>query len=317
MNKYSVTVPSQAAPLRLDRALPLHIGDLSREKARKLIRIGAVWINDRRVQVQSRLVNPGDTMHVYIGREGYEQRYETARENILFEDDWLLFYRKEPGIPTQGIICDSYNNVYAGLLRYCRQSNRTSYLGLHHRLDIETSGVMLFTKSRRVNRSIHYQFASRRARKEYCAVVCGSPDFTVTTVSTFISKRDGSYYCSDRGPGKHAETTFTIAASYHGRALVRALLHTGRTHQVRLQLAHIGLPVMGDGRYGSGRSDNAPRCMLHAETLTIVHPIHKHEVTVKADLFPDMEKLISRCEQNEQVLTDSPVTVSRGNDKTA
>lgn len=292
IKKHTFSVPDQSAGLRLDQAVGRHLPDLSRETAKKFIALGAVWINERRVQILSTKVRAGDAVSVYIGREGCRQFYEINPENILYEDQWLLLYRKEPGVPSQGLVCDNYNNVYAALTRYCRKKTATPYLGLHHRLDLDTSGVLLFTLSARVNRSIHYQFKDHRVRKTYLALVRDNPPFQETTCTSFIGRRDGKYVCSGSGPGKIATTVFRRLNDYPGYSAVRAEPETGRTHQIRLQLAFLGFPILGDRLYGHADAMGCERTMLHAESLTVFHPIQKKNITVQAELFEDMQRLM-------------------------
>lgn len=292
MQHHLVTIPPACDGLRLDQAVPACIGQMSRTQARKLILIGAVWVNGARLQVASRAVHCGDRVDVYIGRDGCEKRYEIDPANILFEDDCLLFYRKEPGVLTQGIFCDNYNNLYAALLRYLRARAPRPYLGLHHRLDAETSGVLVFTKNPAVNRSIHVQFQKRRITKIYDAVVRGVPEFETTQQDNFILRANGRYRCSATGPGKPASAIFTRTAVCGTCSHVQARPQTGRTHQIRLQLAFLGLPVLGDRLYGSGETDGVDRLMLHARSLRLTHPRTRQEMTVAAELFEDMAVLL-------------------------
>jgi len=150
----------------------------------------------------------------------------------------------------------------------------------------------LFTLSPRVNRSIHYQFKDHRVKKTYLALVRGSPPFQETTCTGFISRRDGKYVCSDTGPGKIATTVFRRLNDYPGYSVVRAEPETGRTHQLRLQLAFLGFPILGDRLYGHGAAGGCERTMLHAESLTVFHPVRKKNVTVRAELFEDMQRLM-------------------------
>lgn len=292
MQHYAVPIPPVCDGLRLDQAVPACIDQISRTQARKLILIGAVWVNGARLHIASRAVHSGDRVDVYIGRDGCEKRYEIDPAHILFEDDCLLFYRKEPGVLTQGIFCDNYNNLYAALLRYLRTSTPRPYLGMHHRLDGETSGVLVFTKTPSVNRSIHVQFQKRRITKIYDAVVRGVPEFDTTQQDNYILRENGRYCCSATGPGKAASATFTCTSVCGSHSHVQARPQTGRTHQIRLQLAFLGLPVLGDRLYGSGTTDGVGRMMLHARSLCLTHPRTNQEMTVEAELFEDMAALL-------------------------
>jgi len=129
IKKHTFSVPDHSAGLRLDQAVGKYLPELSREAAKKLIALGAVWINERRVQIVSTKMRAGDAVSVYIGREGWRRYYEISPENILYEDQWLLLYRKEPGIPSQGLVCDNYNNVYAALTRYYKKKDRRAIPG--------------------------------------------------------------------------------------------------------------------------------------------------------------------------------------------
>jgi 23S rRNA pseudouridine1911/1915/1917 synthase len=294
----SDTVEEPLSGLRIDQAVAGLFKDISRERAKKLIAIGAIWLNGARTQIVSRTVRTGDSILVYIGRRGVERYYEIDPANILYRDEWLIFYRKEPGVPTQGVVCDNYNNIFSALQRHLKQQHDApAYLGMHQRLDLDTSGVVLFTLSPKVNRSIHYQFKDHRVKKIYRALVAGNPDFSELRQTNFIYRHAGRYRCSDSGPGKQAVTQFSMLAAYGGCSLLEARPETGRTHQLRLQLAHIGNPILGDRLYGGARAQGPGRTMLHAATLTVFHPVTKKELIVEASLFDDMLQLIHGAER--------------------
>lgn len=292
---------------RLDQAVAGTFDTISRERAKKLIAIGAVWVNGTRIQIVSRMVRCGDTLAVHIGRRGVERYYEIDPDNILYRDEWLILYRKEPGIPTQGVVCDNYNNLFSALQRYQKQQLQGgSYLGMHQRLDLDTSGVVLFTLSPKVNRSIHYQFKDHRVRKVYCALVAGVPDFAEKRIENFIYRHAGRYRCSDTGPGKQAATLFRLLEAYGDCSLLEAHPETGRTHQLRLQLAHISHPILGDRLYGNLTAQGPGRTMLHAASLTIIHPVTKKELTVEAPLFDDMQQVLHNAKRGRAVSGTNP-----------
>jgi 23S rRNA pseudouridine1911/1915/1917 synthase len=288
---YAFVVAGIEEPLHLDQAIGRFLPDVSRGQARRLIALGAAWVNEQRVQVQSWKVHNGDRVLIYKGREGWKMFYESDAAHILHEDDWLLLYCKESGIPTQGIFCDNYNNLYAGLQRLMKKRGKPSYLGLHHRLDLETSGVVLFTNNKQANRSIHYQFKNRSIDKQYLVLVSGIPAFDEFECNAAIAKENGKYVCGPDIAGKSAQTIFQKLHDFEGYSLLRALPHTGRTHQIRLHLATLGHPVLGDSLYGGG-SELCVRTMLHAEVLRLTNPRTRKELRVCASVPEDMQKLL-------------------------
>jgi 23S rRNA pseudouridine1911/1915/1917 synthase len=288
---YSFIADGLEEPLHLDQAIVHFLSDVSCGQACKLISLGAAWVNEQRVQVQSWKVHNGDSVLIYEGREGWKIFYEADAAHILYEDEWLLLYCKESGIPTQGIFCDNYNNLYAGLQRLLKKRDSHSYLGLHHRLDLETSGVVLFTKNKQANRSIHYQFKNRSVHKQYLALVKGRPSFDELEFNAAIAKQEGRYLCGPDIAGKSAQTFFKKLHDFEGYSLLRARPHTGRTHQIRLHLAALGHPVLGDSLYGGG-SGLCERTMLHAEVLRLTNPRSREELLVRAAVLEDMQKLL-------------------------
>jgi RluA family pseudouridine synthase len=172
-----------------------------------------------------------------------------------------------------------------------RKRSREAYLGLHHRLDIDTSGVVLFAKNKEANRSIHYQFKNRSIEKSYLVLVKGRPSFDTREFSAAIAKHDGKYLCGDI-PGKPAQTFFRKLHDFDGYSLLRANPLTGRTHQIRLHLAALGHPVLGDPLYGGAGVRGCTRTMLHAETLRLTHPKTRREMQVCAPVPADMRALI-------------------------
>ena len=316
-DKYHITVTAGGAALRLDQAIPQYIPKMSREAARKYITIGGVWVNGKRVQILSRKVSPGDEIVLHLSRAGCRKYYEINPRHILYKDASLLFYRKEPGIPTQPVPSDSYNNLYTALLRYLKAEAVSSYLGLHHRLDMETSGVILFTLSKTVNKHIHDQFREHRVKKSYLALVSGTTAFNAETVTTYISRQNGKYVCTLNGPGKIALTRFTTLQQHGWMSIVRAEPQTGRTHQLRLQLCFLGHPILGDALYGAGPTQDITRTMLHAEALSLFHPDRKEELCIRAAPYEDMQRFMSKpaehcCDLQKQTV---PINVSEHDEK--
>mgnify|MGYP001815980071 CR=1 FL=1 len=281
----------------LDRFLASH-ARVSLEEACELVRFGAVWVDRTRETDGERTLEAGEAVTVHIPRYGVRRYYETDPERILYRDPWLLAYDKEAGIPSQPTPYDGYNNVFEALKRWLgsepcagglppgverKDAGGSDTLALHHRLDMAVSGLMIFALSTRANAPLFEAFRDRQVEKKYRAVVCGEPGEDSWVERAAIGRQGGRYLCVEPGRGKEAETGFRVLRRAHGRALVEARPKTGRTHQIRLHLALRGLPILGDRQYGGLPY---PRCMLHAQSLNLPHPVKSEPLVIEATL-PD------------------------------
>jgi len=156
------------------------------------------------------------------------------------------------------------------------------YAAIHHRLDRETSGVLLFALEKKVNGSLGSAFRQRRVKKEYLAWVEGSPKQDSWTSDADIGQVGGKYTAVRKGEGKEAQTNFRVLRREEGRTLVLAVPLTGRTHQIRIHLAEAGCPVLGDRSYGA-KPDK--RLYLHAWRLTLKHPVYRKPLSFESSSF--------------------------------
>ena len=208
-------------------------------------------------------------------------------DRILFEDDWLIVVNKPAGLPTQPTLDARRASVHSTLEAFLRQRDGgTPYLGLHHRLDRDTSGLVLFTRDPRANKGTSALFAGKAVRKTYHALAVGgasAPD--AWEVENYLGEvgREGkaSRFGAVRSGGDPARTSFRILERLPGALLIEASPHTGRTHQIRVHLAEGGHAILGDPFYGGpsqvrirgGSAVAIPRVMLHAAALEFVHPV--------------------------------------------
>jgi 23S rRNA (cytosine1962-C5)-methyltransferase len=201
---------------------------------------------------------------------------------LLFEDDDLLVVQKPPGINTHAPAPHHNEGLYDWLRH---RDARWATLGLLHRLDKETSGVLLFTKSSRANRSLAREFAGRSVRKRYLLLTDRPVPHSPQTLRSALVRAGQHYISRPVHPGGDiAETRFQRLKESPGMTLVEAVPLTGRSHQVRVHAAALGFPILGDTHYGG---TPAPRLCLHAETITIQHPATGKPVIFRAD--PDFD----------------------------
>lgn len=293
----------------------------SRSKLRRLIVAGAVDVNGRQERVASKMLAAGSRVLVRLDTEkfAYERQpddipFELTADRILFEDESIIVIDKPAGLPTEATIVASRDHLQAAVKRYLASiplangalPRNEPYVGVHHRLDRETSGVILFSKTRTVNAAIHEMFLEHRAQKEYRALTARPrtmPDreFKVDNQLARISaKSAAAKWGAVQAGGDAAITDFAILGEGRNALLVLARPLTGRTHQIRVHLSGLGMPLLGDPLYGGPETFAAgdagtirvPRVMLHAERLTFPHPVTGVEMTVVAPIPADFQDLL-------------------------
>jgi 23S rRNA pseudouridine1911/1915/1917 synthase len=258
---------------------------ISEEQALDLIDFGSVQINGFQERHPGSILEGGEVIRVYWPWQGIRRHYEIEPARVLYRDVHLFAYDKEAGVPSQQTPADAYNNLYSAVSRYLKgEGRREPYVALHHRLDRETSGVMLFALDRSVNGRLGSAFEHHRMEKDYLAWVSGVPAFDSLTVGEDIGRKAGRYTVCARGEGKTAETVLQVLYRGEGRALVLAQPRTGRTHQIRLHLSHVGHPVIGDRLYGERPAE---RLYLHAYRLRLAHPANGSDLSLEAPVPPD------------------------------
>lgn len=278
MKRHDITVQQIPDDNRLDKAIPLHLPELSRGRVRKLIEGGSVYLNGKRCQQNARSVRKGDKIQVIIPND--EERKSTALSpaDVIFEDNDLIVVNKPAGLPTHATIDSSRFHLAAAVQQYLGEKQKKKpgdiYLGIHHRLDLDTSGVILFTKRKEANPRIAQAFQERIVSKEYLAICFGRPREPLFEIKTFLGThpKNKRKMASVRSGGKVAETSVELLETkvIQGKSvsLVRARPKTGRMHQIRVHLAEHGLPILGDEMYGI-QFPNVERTLLHAFRLTI------------------------------------------------
>ena len=333
MQKHSWRIAATQQGAALDRFLAnvLHKSpgrEIALGQVRKLIEAGAVSLDGRRERSVSKTLKAGMRVEVFVDLAKFatSSLQEPARTvskifawspaRILFEDEWLIVVDKPVGLPTQPTLDESRANVFGTLKAFLQKRDGGSpYLGLHHRLDRDTSGVLLFTKSEKANAGVAELFASRALQKTYqalCLAKSSCPDDWEVKNCLGVVTRAGrnSKFGAVRSGGDPAHTSFKVLERFPGVLLVEARPHTGRTHQIRVHLAEDGRPIMGDIFYGgpavlkpvAGTAVHFPRVMLHAAALAFSHPITKAELTVRSPLPEDFAGCLAQIRKIPGVL---------------
>jgi 23S rRNA pseudouridine1911/1915/1917 synthase len=280
LRKWSFKVGPQEGDQRLDQLIAAKT-ELSRRQAREAIRLGGVQVMRTRLKVAGKLIRSGADVTVAFDEDlGPEPDLAIP---IVFEDPWLLAVNKPAGLPSQGTWATDRHDLLA-LLKRQRPELK---LFLQHRLDQPTSGLLLLSKRTEANANLTAQFEGRELEKLY--LVRLSEPLAACTVAEPIGRLRGAdpgrFGCrGDLIDPRPARTDFRLATEDEIRGLppghwVVARLHTGRTHQIRVHLQHLGHPVMGDGLYGGAKSD---QLWLHAWKLGLKHPVTGAALTLEA-----------------------------------
>lgn len=304
-----IVVSEESAGIRADKWLSLRFSRMSRSEAARHLKQGLVTSEWRPIKGSSPL-QPGEPLRITIPGYAPPDEPPPPLPPVLFEDDRVLAVDKPPGMLAHPA-GDLFVWAVIGLAKDARPDDK---IDLVHRLDRDTSGVMVLTKDHAANVVLKERFKTRAKdlRKEYLAVVKGTVDWDEREVVAPITERSDSRVRLRRGVvegGAHARTTFTVVERMAtGLTLVRCRLHTGRTHQIRVHLEHVGHPLVGDRLYGhpddvflswldEGASPAVrarvgfPRHCLHAWRLRLPHP-DGGTVDLEAPLPADMQSLV-------------------------
>jgi 23S rRNA pseudouridine1911/1915/1917 synthase len=324
-----VAVGAEEAGERLDRFLARRLPQLSRSRLQALIRAGEVGCEGRAVADLGRRVRAGESYTVHVPEpEAAVPEAEAIPLAVLYEDAELIVVDKPAGLTVHPAPGHAAGTLVNALIAHCGASlsgiGGVRRPGIVHRLDKDTSGLLVVAKSDRAHRGLAQQFAAHgadgRLERHYLAIVWGAPERQRGSIDAALARsrtnRTKIAVVSDAA-GRRAVTRYEVLATYPAGAktpiasLLRLTLETGRTHQVRVHLAHIGHPLLGDMTYGAGfkasaRKLNAQaqaalgrlgRQALHAAELALVHPVTEKRLRFASPLPADMARLAGALEK--------------------
>ncbi|WP_417081633.1 RluA family pseudouridine synthase [Mobilibacterium timonense] len=240
------------------------------------------------------VVHPGDIISIRLPEEKSDFPPEDIPISVLFEDDDLLIVNKQPGItvhPTKG---HPYHTLANGIQKYMEDTHQSFKIRFANRIDMDTTGIVIVAKNSNAQNEISTQLRARNVVKEYTAVVRGviPEDQNDFTIDLPIGRPiDDNIHRAVLPDGKPAVTDVHVLERFRDTTLVRLTLHTGRTHQIRVHMAHIGYPLVGDPLYGTG-DGMLDRQALHSTRIVIHHPVSGDILDISAPLPEDMAELI-------------------------
>jgi len=316
----TVTITADEAGSRLDRVLAAHIATLSRSRIKSLIVNGQVKVAARTIRDPAASVNSGDVVTVTLPPpEKALPEGEAIPLNIVYEDDAIIVIDKPKDLVVHPAAGHTTGTLVNALIAHCGASlsgiGGVKRPGIVHRLDKDTTGLMVVAKTDKAHRALSAQFAEKAAgplERGYLAIVWGAPDRPKGTIDAPLGRhphtRDKQ---AVRKAGRSAVTHWQVLERFQGAdrkavaSLLACTLETGRTHQIRVHLAHIGHPILGDAAYGTGFKTKASRLgpearaaleglgrqALHAYLLKIEHPETGDLLEFRSELPGDLRRL--------------------------
>jgi 23S rRNA pseudouridine1911/1915/1917 synthase len=291
------TVTAEDRGLRLDQVIPRHVAGLSRRKARAVIDLGGVFLDRARVKVAGRIVQPGQQVEVNIGgaleRARDVDRPPPPPPTIVYQDDAIVIVDKPAGLVTAPTPESDRGDLLDLLTRQLGGE-----VFLVHRLDLPTSGLLVFARSREANKRLGDLFVRHDLDREYHAVALGDVAGTIARDGV-----DGVLTIDRPIEGRRAVSHVRLLERFAAAALVAVRLETGRTHQIRLHLAGLGHPLAGDRQHGGELSrtflPRAPRLALHAAVLGFAHPTTGAQVRFERALPDELVRWIERLRPDQ------------------
>ncbi len=287
--EYNFTIDSVDAGKRIDLFLASKINEFSRSYIQRLITEEKILLNGSRVSAHHK-ISCGDKVSAsFLKIQKTAVLAEDIKLKIIFEDEDILIINKPSGMVVHPAAGNKTGTLVSALLNYTKNLSTVSpeRPGIVHRLDKETSGVMVVAKNNPAHLALIKQFASGRVEKKYIAIVQGIVEFDEGVIDLSIARHSRNFrllQVSFHDDSKLAVTKYKVLKRFKGSTLVELRPQTGRTHQLRVHLKHLGHPILGDAKYG--KKESWPRMALHAEEVTFAHPRVGKRVTFSAEI-PD------------------------------
>jgi 23S rRNA pseudouridine1911/1915/1917 synthase len=299
-------IPEGADGLRLDRALAVAVPTLSRERLKVLISSGAVTDAAgtlRRDPASKAQAGATYTVSVPVPLPAHNEPQDIAL-TVVFEDEHLIVIDKQSGLVVHPAAGNLDGTLVNALLHHCGGSlsgiGGVARPGIVHRIDKDTSGLMIAAKTDRAHEGLARQFAAHSIDRRYKAIVSGRPKPEAGTVDAPLARSPSNRKkVAIVAGGKRAVTHYKTLERLRDGALVECRLETGRTHQVRVHMASIGHPLLGDPAYGRTKPAHRPvletlnfhRQALHAARLGFIHPVESNALAFESEMPADMQEL--------------------------
>ncbi len=303
MERKQIIADEEICGLRLDKAISTAL-DLSRKNARD-------WIDDGRITVNARqekpkyIVNKDDVIDVEIPDiQSMEVQPEPMDLNIVYEDHDIIIINKPKGLVVHPAPGHYSGTLVNGLLAHCKDLSGINGImrpGIVHRIDKDTSGLLVVCKNDKAHTSISEQLQDKTCHREYVAIVHKPFSHTYGTVDAPIGRdtRDRQKMAVISKNSKAAVTHFQVLENFANYAYIQCKLETGRTHQIRVHMQYIGHPIVGDPKYGYRKSLKTNGQLLHASALELIHPTTLQRMRFEAEPDQEFQKILKQLQNGE------------------
>lgn len=281
------------APAGLLEFVAEHLKDMKRTRLKQMLAHNQIAVNDRPERQFDRTLASGDMVKVNFVREFRVFRHR--RLKIVYEDDYIIVVDKGYGLLSMGNDKVKDGTAYSILRDYVKWNNPANKIFIVHRLDRDTSGLMMFAKTQEAKEKMQHNWNNMVLNRKYLAVVEGAPEQADGTVRSYLVENSQYevYSTEDSSKGQLAVTRYrTLQAGRHF-ALLEVELDTGRKNQIRVHMSDLGHPISGDRKYGAGASP-IHRLALHAQTLRFIHPITCREMNFSTPIPASFMSLARR-----------------------
>ena len=261
--------------------------DLSKKSIKSFIKNKMIKVNDKVITNNNYLLNSGDLVEIC-----YEKRIIPKYDlDILYEDEYLIAINKPCGLLSISNDKEKDITAYRMVSDYVKSNNKKNFIFVVHRLDQETSGVLLFCKSEKIRDRLQENWNMVVKKRGYIALVDGKMNGKGTIRSFLMEDRRQFVYSSKSNQGKEAITHYEVIKNNNNYSMLQVFIDTGRRNQIRVHLSEHGFPIVGDKKYRC-KSNPVKRLCLHANMLEFIHPVSKKLISIKCDVPEELRKLV-------------------------